>query len=94
MASWEDTKRAAQTTYSTLGSIYQNAYEGIGNAYQQILTTGRLYPDHSSLTHDIATGAYEPTKEDWEEYGRWSRENEPPDPRLTGIDPDAPEPEP
>jgi hypothetical protein len=71
LATWEDTKRAAQSTYNTIGSVYQNAYEGLGNTYQQILTTGRIYPDASSLTNDIATGAYDPTPEDWQEYGQY-----------------------
>lgn len=89
MASWEDTKRAAQTT---IGNIFHDAYLSIGNAYQQVLTTGRIYPDASSLTTDIATGAYEPTPEDWQEYGRYvdayNRDN--PDPRLSdpGLEPE------
>ena len=96
MPSWEDTKRAAQSAYMSAGNGFQDMYSGIGSAYQQILLTGHLSPP---LGHDInrqiAADAYQPTAADWKEYERhnaaWDREN--PDPRLTGPDPDAPEPE-
>ena len=86
MASWEDTKRAAQSAYNTIGNIYHDAYAGIGTAYQQILLSGHLYPtaDRSALNYEIAQDAYQPTAEDWKEYERyrdaWEREN--PDPGM------------
>ena len=89
MASWEDTKRAAQSAYDTIGKLYQDAYGGIGAAYQQILIGGQLYPqaDRSALNYEIAQDAYDPTAQDWKEYERyrdeWERDN--PDP---GMDPE------
>ena len=46
---WEDMKRTAQ-----------NAYDSIGNTYQQILISGRAYPDASSMNYDIAEGTINP----------------------------------
>jgi hypothetical protein len=50
-----------------------------------------MYPPQSNAA--IAQELYEPTPEDWKEYERylseWEKDN--PDPRLTGVDPQAPE---
>ncbi|GHO66541.1 hypothetical protein KSC_054330 [Ktedonobacter sp. SOSP1-52] len=79
MPSWEDTKRAAQSAYIMAGNGFQDVHNSIGNAYQQILISGHLYPSMggNSLTQEIAEGAYEPTKEDWKEYERHLDEQQP-----------------
>jgi hypothetical protein len=97
MLGWEDTKRAAQGAYMSAGRGFQDMYSGIGSAYQQILTNGQLSPamGYGDINQQIAQDAYQPTAADWQEYGRyrdaWERDN--PDPRMTGPDQDAPEPE-
>jgi hypothetical protein len=97
MAAWEDAKQAAQSAYMSAGPGFQDMDSSIGSAYRQIVQTGHLSPalGHSDIHHQIAEDAYQPTVADWQEYGQyraeWEKEN--PDPRLTGPDPDAPEPE-
>lgn len=105
MPSWEDTKRAAQSTYINTGNEFQER-NGFGQAYQQFLLTGQISPSlgHSDISHQIAEEPYQPTETDWQEYARYSaeseRENPPPEPtaedwrgwgRLIGIDTDAPD---
>jgi hypothetical protein len=76
LPSWEDTKQAAQSVRNFTGSIYQDAYGNIGNAYQQFLMGGKpIYPDHASLNYEIAESAYDPTREDWQDYERYVDES-------------------
>ncbi|QBD75190.1 hypothetical protein EPA93_03950 [Ktedonosporobacter rubrisoli] len=94
MSTWEDAKRAAQSTYINAGNGFQDR-NGFGQAYQQFLLTGQISPSLglSDIHHQIAEEPYQPTETDWQEYAHyrdaWEKEN--PDPRLTGPDPDAPE---
>src|SRR5438270_12254268 len=60
MPVWEETKRAGQTAFTMAGNGYQDMYSGIGNAYQQILLTGHLYPSMggTNLTQEIVQDSF------------------------------------
>ena len=55
MPTWEEEKRAGQTAFVLAGNAFSDVHNSIGNAYQQLLLTGHLYPSVSSgsLTHQI-----------------------------------------
>ncbi|MDQ2902840.1 MAG: hypothetical protein M3Y81_04720 [Chloroflexota bacterium] len=60
MPSWEETKRAGQTAFTMAGNGFEDAYSGIGNAYQQIMLTGHLYPSTggNNLTQEIVQDSF------------------------------------
>lgn len=55
MPTWEEEKRAGQTAFVLAGNAFSDVHSSIGNAYQQILLTGHLYPSMGgeNLTHQI-----------------------------------------
>jgi hypothetical protein len=63
---WEATKQEAQS-----------AFNQIGTAYQDIMVHGRLMAHGSGMERQnamnlqIAEAAYNPTPEDWQEYGQY-----------------------
>jgi hypothetical protein len=61
---WGDTQRLAQS-----------AFADVSNTYQQFLT-GTTDPSRRNLNYEIAADAYEPTAEDWKEYGLYLDEQE------------------
>ena len=87
---WEDMKRAAQSVYKGTGNIFQGIYTDIGTAYQQIMMSGKLYPqaDRTAINQEIAESSYQPTAEDWQEYGRWHDEHRGPDPEPHDLEPE------
>ncbi len=60
MPDWEETKRAGQTAFTMAGNGFEDAYSGIGNAYQQIMLTGHLYPSMggNNFTQEIAEESF------------------------------------
>ena len=69
MPTWAETKQAAQVT---AGNLYSDIQNDIGGTYQQFLT-GTTSRD---FNNDLAIGVYEPSAEDWQEYGQYSLEQE------------------
>ncbi len=90
MLDWNDAKRAGQSVYMSTGRGFQDMYVGISHAYQQILMTGHVSPilGNRDINQEIAEDAYQPIEADRQEY---SREQDNPDLRLTGPEPDAPD---
>ncbi|HEU5375748.1 MAG TPA: hypothetical protein VFV38_09935 [Ktedonobacteraceae bacterium] len=73
MPTWEEQKRAGQTAFILTGNLFQDMHSSIGNAYQQILVTGHLYPStgKDSLTHQITEDMFkQPEHEDIGRFGR------------------------
>lgn len=69
MPSWEEQKRAGQTAFTLAGNAFSDVHNSIGNAYQQILLTGHLYPSIGSenLTRQITEDQFrqpEPEREE------------------------------
>jgi hypothetical protein len=87
MPSWEEAHAAAISAFSSVVT-------DVSNIYQRVLFQGSgIYPAQDRA-REYWEMDYQPTPDDWKEYGEysaeWEREN--PDPRLTGEDLDAPEP--
>lgn len=65
MATWEEEKRAAQTAFTLTGNLFQDVHSSVGNVYQQILMTGRIYTiGHDSLTHQITEDMFRQPEHD------------------------------
>lgn len=91
VASWEETKQAAQSVHSGVGAIYQDMHGSIGMAYQQILMGRGIMPDReTALNYEIAQSAYDPTPEGWKDYERYvdesSRDYPDPEPEEPEIE--------
>jgi hypothetical protein len=69
MATWEETKRVAQSVYNVAGqgfdvlyrqSGFQSIYNDIGSSFQQFLIAGHVYPpmERNFFNYEIAQQDY------------------------------------